>query len=405
MSARTDGSTGSGPPPAAPRKLAPDLARGVMLLLIAMAYAGVYAGVGFGVGVSGEPLWDRIAVLFTTLFLDNRAFPMFAILFGYGMAWMVARQRARGTSEREVRRLLRRRGFFLLLFGLVHAVLVFPGEILTSYGFAALITGWLLFRSNRTIVRAAVVFSVFYALTVPVAMLGTAVVESQQGVEAFTMPGYLTVGDWIERLVGVPFSPLFIAFAYPLLLLVVLGYRAGRAGLLDDPEAHRSLLTKIAVTGVGVSVLSALPSALTALGVLSPNAYTAGLFMGLQVLTGVLGGAGYAALFTLWSIRLERTMGPLTKAVAAMGRRSLTFYILNSVLVAVVLHRDLVGSGEPVGAAGALLVAALAWSISLVLAVFLELRGRPGPLDQLMRRCVHGGRPVSTGSGTGRREP
>ncbi|WP_026119384.1 DUF418 domain-containing protein [Nocardiopsis ganjiahuensis] len=390
MSATTGGSGGL--PPRAPRRLAPDLARGAMLLLIAMAYAGVYAGGGFGTDVSGAPFQDRAASLFTTLFLDNRAFPMFAILFGYGMAWMVSRQRARGTSEQEVRRLLRRRGGFLLLFGFVHAFFVFPGEILTSYGLAALATGWLLLRSNRAIVRAAVVFAVFYVVTVPIGMIGMALGTETAGAEAFALPGYLTTEDWISRLVGLPFGPLFIAFAYPLLLLVVLGYRAGRAGLFDDPAAHRSLLTKVAVGGISVSVLSALPIALTAQGVLSPDAVTEGLFMALQVLGGVLGGAGYAALFAVWGIRLERIRGPLSRAVAAMGQRSLTFYILNSVLVAVVLQPDLVGLGTSTGAAGALLVAATAWTVSLALATWLELRNRPGPLDQLMRRCVYGGR-------------
>lgn len=382
-----------GLPPRAPRKLAPDLARGVMLLLIAMAYAGVYAGGGFGTDVSGEPFQDRSASLFTTLFLDNRAFPMFAILFGYGMAWMVSRQRARGTSEQEVRRLLRRRGGFLLLFGFVHAFFVFPGEILTSYGLAALVTGWLLLRSNQAIVRAAVVFTVFYVITVPLGMISMNMVTATEGAEAYDLvPGYLTPGDWIERLTALPFGPLFIAFAYPLLLLVVIGYRAGRAGLLDDPAAHRGFLTKVAVVGISVSVLSALPIALTVQGILSPDTVTEGLFMALQVLSGVLGGAGYAAFFALWGTRLEQTRGPLTRAVAAMGQRSLTFYILNSVLVAVVLHPDLVGLGAVTGDAGALLVAALAWAISLALAAWLEVRNRPGPLDQLMRRCVYGGR-------------
>lgn len=394
MSAPTEGSTGSTIAPKATRELAPDLARGVMLLLIAMAYAGVYSGVGFGVDVSGEPVEDRLAALFTTLFLDNRAFPMFTILFGYGMAWMVSRRRAKGTSEQEVRRLLRRRGLFLLLFGAVHALLVFPGEILTSYGLATLVTGWLLLRSDKAIVRAALVFAVFYAITVPVAMVGVSMSETTQGPEGFALPGYLTVEDWIGRVVGLPFSPLFIAFAYPLLLLVVLGYRAGRAGLLDDPVGHKGLLTKIAVIGIGVSVLSAVPSALTAVGVISPDVIAEGLYMALQVLTGVLGGAGYAALFALWSIRLDRNQGALTRSVAAMGKRSLTFYLLNSVLVAVVLHTHLVGLGDVVGAAGALLVAASAWSVSLQAASFLESRNRPGPLDQLMRRAVYGGRKV-----------
>jgi uncharacterized membrane protein YeiB len=378
-------------PPRTDRKLAPDLARGAMLLLIAMAYAGVYAGGGFGTDVSDASLPDRIAAFVTTLFLDNRAFPMFAILFGYGMAWMVSRQAARGTADTEIRRLLRRRGLFLLLFGFAHAVLVFPGEILASYGLAALVTGWLLLRPNRVVVRAAVVLAVVYALLVPVSMIMLA--AAPEGSQEWGFPGYTTAGDWVMRLVGAPFSPLFIAVAYPLLLLVVLGYLAGRAGLLDDPVAHRALLTRIAVGGVAVSLAGALPSALVAVGAVAVDAdgLAAGLLMGLQVLTGVCGGAGYAALFTLWSIRLERTGGPLTGAVAAMGRRSLTFYLLNSVLVAVALHPELVGLG--VGGAGALAVAALAWAVSLSLAVWLERMGRPGPMDALMRRLVHGGGP------------
>lgn len=34
----------------------------------------------------------------------------------------------------------------LLIFGLVQALLVFPGEMLVSYGLMTLLTGWLLSR-------------------------------------------------------------------------------------------------------------------------------------------------------------------------------------------------------------------------------------------------------------------
>lgn len=371
------------PRPSTERRLAPDLARGFMLLLIAMAYAGVYAGAGFGTDTADASPLDRAAAFATTLLLDNRAFPMFAILFGYGLAWSVSRQRARGSTDAQARRLLRRRGLFLLLFGCVHALLVFPGEILASYGLAALVTGWLLLRSTRAVTRAAVVLAAVYAFTVPAAM-----VAMSEG--TYVLPGYLTAEDWLARLFELLTGPVFVAIAYPLLLLVVLGYRAGRAGLLDDPEAHRTLLTRIAVVGVAVSVAGALPSSLEAVGALAPGTPAGGLLMGLQVLTGVCGGAGYAALFALWAIRLERTGGALTRAVAAVGRRSLTFYILNSVLVTVVLHPDLAGVGTRVGGFGALVVATLAWLVSLGLAAWLARSGRPGPLDALMRRLVHG---------------
>ncbi|WP_433699143.1 DUF418 domain-containing protein [Nocardiopsis sp. CA-288880] len=381
------------PPERGERRLAPDLARGFMLLLIAMAYAGVYAGAGFGTEAAGGTPLDRGAAFATTLLLDNRAFPMFAILFGHGLAWTVARQSARGASEAEVRRLLRRRGLFLLLFGFVHALLVFPGEILASYGVAALATGWLLLRPTRAVTRAAAVFAAFYAVTVPLAMVGMSLgAAGAEGGEVYAVAGYLTAGDWAARLIGLPFGPVFIALAYPLFLLVVLGYRAGRAGLLDVPEAHRGLLARVAAVGVAVSVAGALPSALTAVGALEPGAVAQGLMMALQVLTGVFGGAGYAALFTLWAIRPDRGRGPLTRAVAEVGQRSLTFYILNSVLVAAVLHPDLAGMGPRVGGFGALVVAALVWLVGLGLAAWLARSARPGPLDALMRRLVHGGR-------------
>lgn len=385
--------------PPSSRLLAPDLSRGMMLLLIAMAYAGVYVGGGFGTDASDLPLLDRVAALATTLLLDNRAFPMFAILFGYGLAWSVSRRRQRGVPDDEIRRRNRRRGLYLLLFGAVHAFLVFPGEILTSYGLAVLVIGWLLFRSDRALWIAAAVFGLAYLVLVPALAVATtwgAAALAAQGMDPSesTLAGYSTLGDWLGRLAGLPISPLFLALAYPLLLLVVLGFLAGRARLLDDPAKHRRLLGGLAAGGIAVSITGALPSALIATGVLDLGPVPTGLLNGMQIMTGVAGGAGYAALFALVSIRLEGRRGALTNAVAATGKRSLSFYILNSVLVALILHPDLVGLGTHLGPFGALVTASLTWALGLFLATWLESTGRPGPLEKLMGHLVDG--PPST---------
>jgi uncharacterized membrane protein YeiB len=73
-----------------------------------------------------------------------------------------------------------------------------------------------------------------------------------------------------------------------------------------------------------------------------------------------------------------------------MGSRSLTFYLLHSVLVAVILHPQLIGVGAHVGPFGAVVVAVGVWVLGLLLASALERAGRPGPLDALMRRMVDG---------------
>ena len=91
--ARTADTAAPGPAPR--RLLAPDLSRGAMLLMIAAAYATVYAGSSFGADVSQLPLADRLTTFASALLLDNRAFPLFAILFGY---WV-----ARGTDRRSER--------------------------------------------------------------------------------------------------------------------------------------------------------------------------------------------------------------------------------------------------------------------------------------------------------------
>lgn len=82
--------------------------------------------------------------------------------------------------------------------------------------------------------------------------------------------------------------------------------------------------------------------------------------------------------------------------MAAIGKRSLTFYLLNSVLVALVLHPDLLGLAT--GPLGALGVAFAAWLVSLALAVVLERAGHAGPMEKLMRRGVYG-RPALSGHG------
>lgn len=147
------------------RLLAPDLGRGFMLLIIALAHAPLWLNAGetnlMGMPIGGNVI-DEVINFFSILLVDNRGLPLFAILLGYGLTMMVDRQLSAGTTVAESKRLLRRRGLFLLLFGFVHAVIIGGIDILAFYGFATLIIGWLLFRRdyilNRAILSVAIVF-------------------------------------------------------------------------------------------------------------------------------------------------------------------------------------------------------------------------------------------------------
>jgi hypothetical protein len=76
-------------------------------------------------------------------------------------------------------------------------------------------------------------------------------------------------------------------------------------GTIDDPARHRALLNRIAVAGITTSVLGALPAALITIVAVRPDVVSTGALLALQVLTGVLGGAGDAAVFGLLALRLQ----------------------------------------------------------------------------------------------------
>src|ERR1700754_3180329 len=73
------------------RALAPDLLRGSMLLFIALANAANFAFAGQP-GLDGTPHGpQRVVNLLMSLFVNSRAYPVFAIMFGYGLVQMARR--------------------------------------------------------------------------------------------------------------------------------------------------------------------------------------------------------------------------------------------------------------------------------------------------------------------------
>ncbi|MFB9660305.1 DUF418 domain-containing protein [Glycomyces mayteni] len=370
----------------APRILAPDLARGCMLLLIAMAYAPVYttggeAG-GYGRRPGGSAL-DQAVSFASTLVVENRAFPMFGILFGYGLVMLVDGHRRKGLDERESRRLLRRRSLWLLVFGTVHTVLAYTAEILAAYGIAGLTIGLLVYKPQIRLRRALAILAPVYACTSVILML---VLASDSG--TLVHPGYATAEDWTLRLVGIVVGPLANTLMFPMFVFVVVGIWAARKRLLDRPADNAPLLRRLAVAGVAVSLAGALPLALAGAGAFEVGDLAYGVLNTVQELTGVFGGIGYVALFGLLALRLTDRQGPGTRLLAAAGRRSLSVYLFISLALALVMNHDLIGVGDAVGKAGAVGVALAVWTVGVLAARVLDAEGRQGPAETLLRYLV-----------------
>jgi uncharacterized protein len=116
------------------------------------------------------------------------------------------------------------------------------------------------------------------------------------------------------------------------ILIVWLGIWAARQRILEEPERHVRLLRRSAVGGLGIAIAGALPIALVSAGVLHVDKSTASLTFVLGEQTGIFGGPGYVAVFGLIAMHLQRRkLGPFAEALRALGQRSLSGYLFQSV--------------------------------------------------------------------------
>ncbi|BBG00911.1 MULTISPECIES: DUF418 domain-containing protein [Pseudonocardia] len=388
---------------------APDIARGVMLLLIVLAntpyylYGRPHGGMGAH-PVDGSVV-DRVvqAVLITTV--DLRVYPMFAFLFGYGLVMILRRQQAAGLSDDEARRLLRRRNLLLVAFGAVHALLLWGGDVLGAYGLCGLALVWLfLRRSDRTLlVWAGIGTGLLALLAVLSALEGLAVLAGLQ--EPNDVGATVTVlarasvsdpdllGAALARMTMWPIQVLLIQGLVGMVVPVsiLLGFWAARHRVLDRPWEHRRLLWITAVGGITIGWLAGLPFALTHIGVLDTMAPALSSFAVPQMLAGLACGLGYVAAFGLIGDRLAgRPLGPLGGALTAVGKRSLTCYLAQSLLCAPLLAAWGLGLGGILGSAQTAAFAIGVWLLTVLYAVVAERRGAPGPAEALLRRLTYG---------------
>jgi uncharacterized protein len=371
------------------RSLAPDLARGAMLLLIALANAPLYlygnGTYGDGVWVHGHPVLDQVVLLLQTIFVRGRAYPMFALLFGYGIVQLLRRHTSNGVDEVAVRDLVRRRGWWMVLVGFLHALLLFSGDIIGAYGLLAVLLADVLIRArDRTLLIMAAWWTVpvvlFRALENRASPLGAKASSLADPLEA----AGIRVLEWVQgSIIGSIFS---------LVPAVLLGVWAARRRLLDDPERHRQFLLRVAVLGVGLATVGGLPWALVRASWWEPSSEVVAMLAGVvHILTGYGGGVGYAAIAGLVAIRVRNRdrAGPVVTALAACGQRSMTCYLLQSVVFVAVLAAYGGGLGNRLGLAEIAILATATWALTVLLADGMARRNHRGPAELLLRRLTY----------------
>ncbi|MEZ2121160.1 MULTISPECIES: DUF418 domain-containing protein [unclassified Corynebacterium] len=399
--------TGASTVPTRARMVSPDIARGLMLLGIAIAnITGVWlspAGESPGVsaaagGITDGHLADRLAVLFGALFIHVRGIAMFSTLLGYGVGLLALSLWRRKYPLKAARGVLVRRYGLLALFGVVHMIFLFYGDIMTFYGLTGVILALLIPLRDRTLLIIAGVLQVL-ALLVMIPMIlfnSTLMMHGTGDLDTHTYGGLVLLGGLV--LVGSLFTfPVEFIIVAP---VIILGFVAARKGILTDPETHlRALWTAVGVA-VTVIMLVGLPWGLSMAG-WAPESWAPRL-EAVNAVVGMLTGPGLVAAIVLVSRPLqhkvdaarvaggEHRFNVCIRALLALGRRSMTGYVLQSLLCVVFLAP----LGFQLAVRGSALTGTLAgcavWFFTVLIAVLLDIRGLPGPLEWAHRRLAYG---------------
>ncbi|MEU9236279.1 DUF418 domain-containing protein [Streptomyces subrutilus] len=397
----TTGKAGLPAGPAAPRRLSHiDALRGFALLGILLVNITFMASAYQGTGVD-EPAFrsalDTTVRVLTEVFLETKFYLLFSFLFGYSFTLQLASADRDGAAF--LPRFLRRcAGLFVL--GLCHAVLLFPGDILTTYA----VLGLVLLAVHRIRPRTAVVVAGlllaaiaagYLLLAWAVAATGTggldtaAVTEQgRQVTEALRGDAASVVEAHLSRLPDMVFILAFFqapaAFA-----AFLLGLAAGKRGGLTDPVRHERFLRRLQWTGFTVGLAGGLVWA-HATQEYSGTAYQL-VAVAVDVVTAPLLAAAYAATLLR---TLAGPRGPRLAAVLApAGRMTLTNYLAQSLLLALVFTgygAALVGRLAP---AYVTLTALALFAAQLVFSRWWLDRHPYGPVEWALRAVTLARRP------------
>jgi uncharacterized protein len=369
----------SAPLPASQRIEALDVLRGLALLGV-IAINAVFE---FRVSIfaqflpdpGGLSAVDRAVQNFLSLAVAMKAFALFSLLFGAGLA--IQFDRLAQHPRRMV--LLLRRLAVLLLFGALHLVLIWNGDILVEYALAGFVVLPLLFLPRWLALAAAAAALLLYfampllPLPVPFPTQAWIRVHIADAARAYGGGGFAEVLAF--RISEIPaIVPLHVLIFPRTVALFLFGALAWRAGLLRGVPPRRRLTGAVAVVAIACGALI----------VATRSDEVA------QRFGGVVLAAGYGA--AVLAIMAHPAGARWLGWAAPVGRMAFSNYLAQSLLLGLIFYGYGFGLFGRAGVATTLLIALALYAAQAAISAFWLKRWRYGPVEWLWRSLMYGKR-------------
>ncbi len=340
---------------------------------------------------------------FSHLFADQKFMTIFSLLFGAGIALFTSRKEEAGQPSRGYH--YRRTGW-LILFGVIHAYLIWMGDILFLYGVCALwVYPFRKVRASRLIVAGLVVLAIGSGLALMSGM--TAPMwpdEAQQGfVEGSWQPppdklaeeSKAYTGGYVEqvkyRAPGAFMWQTFVLLFWGIWRaggLMLIGMALYKLGVFGARRSGGYYTTMVLLGAVGLAVV--------AFGIRQFQSHDwdpfYSFFIGAQFnYWGSLLVSGSYIGAVMLICKSEKLRG-VTRPFAAAGRMAFSNYIGQSLIAAFIFYGPGLGYFNQIDRVGQILIVVSVWIIQLIVSSLWLKSFRFGPLEWLWRSLTYGAR-------------
>lgn len=341
--------------------------------------------------LTGANLW---VWLLSHLFADQKFMTIFSALFGAGIVLMWERAEARG---RKVTGLHYRRTFWLGVFGLAHAYLLWFGDVLFLYAVCSLWVFWLKRRSPRTLI----VVGMLLLLVGPALALAAGLSmphwppEQVDEIRTFWQPS----DEHIEQIVadyqggfgeqmnsrvvdaGMMQRSLVFLFFWRASGLMLLGMALFKLGFLSatlSDTVYRRCLIAGALVGLPLVAFGVYGNFAAQWDV--SRMFLGGLYNYFGSLPVSLAYAAGVMLVCKHGL-LKR----VTAALANVGRMALTNYLGQTIIATAIFYGHGLGYFGEVSRVGQILIVFAIWAVQIPFSAWWLQRFRFGPFEWLWR--------------------
>ncbi|MBN1937338.1 MAG: M20/M25/M40 family metallo-hydrolase [Anaerolineae bacterium] len=374
-----------------------DVLRGFALFGVLVANMAGYSGLTHNLPPVSDGL-NRWIVLLIRFLIEAKFYSLFSLLFGWGMAMQLARAEARKGSFVP---LYLKRLFWLLVFGILHGTLIWFGDILSYYALLGAVLLLFRRRSGRVLLVAALICLLFtLALHTPGASMD-AFRRGYDQITAWMRPQFSDDGLYatgtlgqITALRAQTFLSQRASSLYtfgPVLAMMLLGLWASKRRLFEDASSHLLFFRRLLWIGLAVGVAgNGVYALLFARPELVDPTWLDFIRVGARLF-----GAPALMLFYVSVIALLMQRGHWQSrlaSLAALGRMSLTNYLMQSAICTLIFYGYGLGLYGEVGATGGLILTIVVCVMQVRFSQWWLDRFQFGPMEWAWRSLTYGRR-------------